>query len=213
MGSLNKYASHVAGITGRTMDHALMERVKESIKSIFAARIRQSTYKYGVDYNFLLTCEVPIVLDATSKVKGFTVFKSTKKVPKSVRFANDAPYVKVIVDGISDVPFSSRTMTEVMLSAKSDVRGFHRYYSIGEDVLNIYIRPDTAEYSLNTSKVTKATVTSIFENPEEVLALYTDEDMQDIELPFPNEMFESIILEVLKTEFNIQPTPEVEIKS
>lgn len=211
MGSLNRYASHIANIVGRPMDHTLMERVKESIKSIFAARIRQSTFKFGVDYNFLLNCEVPVKLE-TSPVKGFTVFSTDRVIPKSIRFASDAPYVRVTLNGISDIPFSNRTTTEIQLSAKSDVKGFHRYYTITDGFVKFYIRTDTNNFSLNTADVTKGIITSIFESPEEVLGMYSTEDMQDIDLPFPNEMFESIVAELLQTEFRIQPAPEVEVK-
>ena len=35
--------------------------------------------------------------------------------------------------------------------------------------------------------------------------MFDNEDAQDVELPFPNDMLENIIGEILKTEFNIFP--------
>ena len=72
MPSLNQYASHIATITGRVADHALKERVKQSIKSVFATRIRQSVDKIGIDDIFNLICEVPLVISDEFKLEKFS---------------------------------------------------------------------------------------------------------------------------------------------
>mgnify|MGYP001548498544 FL=1 len=48
-------------------------------------------------------------------------------------------------------------------------------------------------------------IKAVWENPEEILTMFEDNDGQDIELPFPNDMIETAILELLKVEFNIMP--------
>ena len=48
-------------------------------------------------------------------------------------------------------------------------------------------------------------IKAVWENPEEILTMFEDNDGQDIELPFPSDMIETAILELLKVEFNIMP--------
>ena len=57
----------------------------------------------------------------------------------------------------------------------------------------------------NRNKLNEILITGIWENPEEVITMFDNEDGQDVELPFPNDMLENIIAEILKTEFNIFP--------
>ena len=188
------------------------ERVKQSIKSVFATRIRQSVDKIGIDDIFNLICEVPLVISDEFKIKDVIVFKTKVKVPKSIRYANDAPFIKVTCDNFNHWGFAAKTLTEIFLAVKADVKGFNRYYTCIDNVLHLFIRKNSNGLTIDVTKITKAFVTSIFENPEEVIGMYCDDDFGDIELPFPNDMLESIILEVLKTEFGMQPAPEVEVK-
>ena len=60
--------------------------------------------------------------------------------------------------------------------------------------------------------INEVMITGIFENPDEVLSFFKNEDGQDIELPLPNDMLESIIQEILKTEFGIYPQ-DLDIKT
>lgn len=46
-------------------------------------------------------------------------------------------------------------------------------------------------------------IKAVWENPEEILTMFEDNDGQDIELPFPSDMIETAIFELLKVEFNI----------
>lgn len=46
-------------------------------------------------------------------------------------------------------------------------------------------------------------IKAVWENPEEILTMFEDNDGQDIELPFPSDMIETAIVELLKVEFNI----------
>ena len=52
---------------------------------------------------------------------------------------------------------------------------------------------------------TRIEVEGLWESPEEVIGFYSNTDNQDLELPFPNEMMQFIVADILKTEFNIQP--------
>lgn len=46
-------------------------------------------------------------------------------------------------------------------------------------------------------------IKAVWENPEEILTMFEDNDGQDIELPFSSDMIETAIFELLKVEFNI----------
>lgn len=209
MTTLNQYASRIIGITGRTSDHSMRERVKDAFKSILATRIRQSISKNGIDDSFVIPLEFPILEDTTTSIINFKIYKSEFKIPTPLRFNNDAPFVFVgVIDG---EPFSNRTLLEVKLSYKYDKKGFSKYYTFENNLLKLFIRTKYKTLELTNISYTKVLLKTIFENPEEVISYYTSDDAQDVELPFPSDMLESVILELLKTEFNIMP-PETEIK-
>jgi len=210
MPTLNQYASRVANILGRQADHALLERVKDAFKDIFATRIRQSISRSGIDNAFVISCELPIVIDNSTTIKDFKIFKTTSKVPVPVRFNNDAPFTFVgIKEGIS---FSHRTLFEIIKSSQCDVKGFLKYYTYGDGFIRVFILTKYSDLELSSTTFEKIIIKSIFENPEEVISIMNNVDSQTAELPFPSDMLESILQELLKTEFGYV-APEVEIKS
>ena len=209
MATLNEYASRIVGITGRPSDHAMRERVKAAFKSVFASRIRQTIAKNGIDDSLILTLELPIETDPSIYIKDFKIFRATVPVPTPLRFANDSPFVFVgVVDG---EPFNIKTLLEIKLSRRFDNKGFSKYYTFDNNLIKLFIKTKYKKFELKDTNYTKVILGTIFENPEEVIGYYTSDDSQDIELPFPSDMLESVILEVLKTEFNIIP-PETEVK-
>lgn len=212
MPSLNQYGSRIAGILGRQADHAMIERAKDAFKAVFATRIRQSVSKNGIDDVLTLTCELPVISDTTISIPNFNIFKTNVKVPVPVRFNNDAVFTKVTCDLFPDLSFCAKSLIEIRLAKNYDVNGFNRYYLYNNGVLKLFSKYVSGDLSLNTTTISKVYLTSIFENPEEVVVAYSTGTSQDVELPFPNDMLESILLEVLKTEFNFVP-PEVEVKS
>lgn len=210
MATLNQYASRIVGITGRTSDHAMRERVKDAFKSILSTRIRQSISKNGIDESFIIPLELPISIDEFLYMRDFKIFRTNFKIPVPLRFNNDSPFTFVgVVDG---EPFAHKSLLEVKLSHKYDKKGFSKYYTFENNIARLFIKTKYNNLELNNTNYTKALFKTIFENPEEVITYYTLEDSSDVELPFPSDMLESVILELLKTEFNFIP-PETEIKT
>ena len=195
MPTLNQYSSRIAGILGRETDHAMLERIKDAFKALFANRIRQSIDKRGIDDLLTLSCNIPVQLDTSISIPNFVIFYTISKVPIPVRFANDAPFVYVGIKGDDGIPFSNKNLTEIRLSGKSILKGFNRYYNYANGVIKLFINSSYSVYTINTNNIKEITISSIFENPEEVIAYYSSEDSQDVELPFPNDMLESIIQE------------------
>jgi hypothetical protein len=212
MSTLNEYASRIVGILGRQADHAMRERVKAAFKSVFATRIRQSISKNGIDELLVITCKLNLDRDTDTAVEGFDVFKTTSKVPSTIRFANDSLHTRVRSNLPNDIPFSARTLVEILLADRSDSKGFNRYYTLDSGILRLFIKTTYKNLTFDTSSINTVYVDSIYENPEEVIAIWTREDASDIELPFPADMLESVVQEVLKIEFGYV-APEVEVKS
>ena len=57
----------------------------------------------------------------------------------------------------------------------------------------------------DTLRYRKLELEGLWENPEDVIGYYGITDNQDLELPFPEEMLNFVIAEILKTEFAIAP--------
>lgn len=209
MATLNQIGSRIAGILGRQADHALIERAKDAFKAVFATRVRQSIATHGIDELLNITCRIPLVIDKSLSIHGFKTFITSSRVPVPVRFQNDSPFISVsLTEG---EPISNRTILEVKMSNYGDVKGFNKYYNYENGYIRVFVRTKYDNLELTVNGTGGLIVKSIFENPEEAIAFYSKEDTQDMILPIPTDMVESIILEVLKIEFNYVPK-EVELK-
>lgn len=214
MTTLNSLASRIANIVGKPNDHSLKERCKDSFKSIFATRIRQSVTRNGVDDLLVITCKLPLI-KVEDSIIDYSSFKVDAKIPFPVRFDNDAPftYVGIINKGVDDgVPCVSANVLEIKMTTRRRLHGFKRYYDYNITGMNIFICNAYSDFDKDVSGITHVLLSSVFEDPEIVIGYYTDEDNNDIDLPFPTDMIESIVLEILKTEFQIN-TPDVDVKS
>ena len=200
MGTLNQYAARIASLVNQPDNHELKERIKDMIKTGFANRIRQSVEKHGIDDILKLTYEAEV-----ESVTGSTNELITKnKVATPIRIMSDAPFMFVgTKEGIAYRYENSRVAAKCRKSGRAThlPTGSNISYFIENGFIHI-IKP-------NDVNISKIQITSIFENPDEVLA--TTCDGQDIELPFPNDMLENIIYEILKTEFNMYPR-DIDIK-
>lgn len=200
MGTLNEYAARIASLVNQPDNHELKERIKDMIKTGFANRIRQSVEKHGIDDILKLTYEAEV-----KSVTGSTDELITKnKVATPIRIMSDAPFMFVgTTDGQAYRYENSRGAAKCRKSGRAThtPTGSNTSYFIENGYIHI-IKPDDVDIS-------KIQITSIFENPDEVLA--TTCDGQDVELPFPNDMLENIIYEILKTEFNMYPR-DIDIK-
>lgn len=211
MPTLNQYGSRVANILGKQHDHSIVERAKDAFKACFATRIRQSISKTGIDDHLVIQCKVPLEEETVVVFKNFKSYRTVGKVPIPVRFQNDSPFTYVAIPE-EYIPLSFRTNVEILLSKGNQLGGFNKYYTWDNNVIRLYVKISSGLYINDEEPVKELLISSIFENPEEVIAYYSNEDSNDVELPFPNDMLESILLEVLKTEFGYN-TPEVEVKS
>lgn len=212
--TFNELSSRVANTLGRVNDHALRERAKAAFKDAFATRIRQSISRSGIDPHLLLSVSIPVVEDSEKSTSEFTVYKTTVSVPTPLRFNNDAPFIYVGVKKPTDdlVPFSYRNEMEIKASLKKKLGGLFRYYTYEGSTVRLYIKSTFQIYSLDISEVEYAVLSSVYESPEEVAAFYTKDDVGDYPIPYPRDMIESILQEILKTEFGYN-TQDNEIKS
>ena len=200
MGTLNQYAARIANMVNQPNNHELKERVKDMIKTMFANRIRQSVEKNGIDDILKLTFIAPVeelkysdILPTEYRVANKIRLLGTKyKVPTPVRIQSDAPFAFV-----------------------GDTVGNGYMYARAYIILNghIIIAEKVGTKDIDDRRpINEVMITGIFENPDEVLSFFKNEDGQDIELPLPNDMLESIIQEILKTEFGIYPQ-DLDIKT
>jgi len=200
MGTLNQYAARIASLVNQPDNHELKERIKDMIKTGFANRIRQSVEKHGIDDILKLTYEAEVESVGSSTTELIT----KNKVATPIRIMSDAPFMFVgTTNGQAYRYENSRGAAKCRKSGRvtHTPTGSTTSYFIENGYIHI-IKPEDANIS-------KIQITSIFENPDEVLA--TTCDGQDIELPFPNDMLENIIYEILKTEFNMYPR-DIDIK-
>ena len=200
MGTLNEYAARIASLVNQPDNHELKERIKDMIKTGFANRIRQSVEKHGIDDILKLTYEAEV----KSITGSINELITKNKVATPIRIMSDAPFMFVgTTDGQAYRYENSRGAAKCRKSghATHTPTGSNTSYFIENGYIHI-IKPD----NVNISKIK---ITSIFENPDEVIS--TTCDGQDVELPFPNDMLENIIYEILKTEFNMYPR-DIDIK-
>ena len=141
--------------------------------------------------------------------KVYTEYKTTTKVPRPMNIKNDTTFTKVSL--VSNDILTAKLYTYVsgisyLMSVHSPPTRNSRVYKYVDNV--IYVR-DNNTYQ-NTSSLTgittkKIEVEGIWESPEEVIGYYDNTDNQDLALPFPNEMMQMIVAEILKTEFGLIP--------
>lgn len=212
MGTLNQYAARIASLVNQPDNHELKERIKDMIKTGFANRIRQSVEKHGIDDILKLTYEAKI-----QDVDKIAEHETINKIATPIRIISDAPFMSVLLDGTTicryeNSRFGARTR-QVNLSSGRPTHfptGSSVSYFVENGKIHI-IAP--LKYTDNNNKPIEhyLQITSIFENPDEILGEINNSDGQDIELPFPNDMLENIIYEILKTEFNMYPK-DIDIK-
>lgn len=212
MSTLNVLGYRIAEAVGKPNDHVTVERAKLAFKSTFAERIRQSVEKNGLDETLLLTIKIPIVISDTNYT-NLSSYRTLIKVPKPMRIKNDAPFttVSLVEDNIvENNSIAYRLPLEIPFMNKNKDCGFTKAYTYFSNTIVVFLKNVFKNMTFNKN-YTHISLTTIFENPEEVISYFTSDDTNDIELPYPEDMIESIILEILKTEFNLN-TPTLETK-
>lgn len=211
MASLNQYASRVAHIVGQPDNVSLKERVKDMIKDYFAKYIIQSIDKNGITDYYKVTLEISMIPREETRVGSqeedfCTEFISSNKLPRPMNIKNDSPFISVVVKGTNKMfSYMQRNMQLASISQLPTCAPLS--YAIVDEKL-IVKRHESRLRAVTKGPIQeneKLVVTGLWENPEDVIGYYSTDDNQDIDLPFPNEMFGFVILDLLKTEFNIVP--------
>lgn len=232
MASLNQYASRVAHIVGQPDNHSLKERIKDMIKDYFAKYLIQSIDRNGIQPYYKLTLKLQCVGVEETKVINplydnyfyyidgvrqynedgnpkenprkytYIEYKTTTKVPKPMNLKNDAPFTRVSISGTSkDFAYSSNS--NYLISHIPSPTRIRSKYKYDNDIITCKrISPIGTP---SETPIEYIDVETIWENPEEIIGYYGQTDNQDLDLPFPNEMFNLVLIDLLKTEFGIVP--------
>lgn len=233
MASLNQYASRVAHLVGQPDNHSLKERIKDMIKDYFAKYIVQSIDRNGIQPYYKLTLEVDMIGVESSKVinpnfdnnfyyidgvrqyeldgitpkanprkYSYKEFETITKIPKPLNIKSDAPFSKVYIPNTAKV-FKYVPETMFRMSRTLPFTSLSRKYVYINDKL--ICKKEVPSYISSEEVISRIAIDTIWENPEEVMGYYGQTDNQDLDLPFPNEMFNLVLADLLKVEFNIVP--------
>ena len=233
MASLNQYASRVAHLVGQPDNHSLKERIKDMIKDYFAKYIVQSIDRNGIQPYYKLTLRVDMKPIESTKVINpnfnndfyyidgvrqyeadgvtpkenprkyrYTHYESTTKIPKPINIKSDAPFTRVYI------PYTSRQFkygpeTIFWISCSSCFTSLHAEYHYKDDIIRCARK--TPPHLVNEEVIKEIAIDTIWENPEEIMGYYGATDNQDLDLPFPNEMFNFVLADLLKVEFPTVP--------
>ena len=208
--TLKSESNRIANLLKQPNNHELKERIKDSYKNLIAKYIRQSFDKHGIDDSVLLTFESELIdtkypnsrnPDSTFNKIGLEVKRTKHKIPSTIRFNNITPYVNVS-DGYNSYTFVHSR--EFVKHSSSFSIGQVFTYIIEDNY--IFCKSNDETFKLKTKDIR---VTAPFENPEQVLMFYDNEnDGQDIILPIPRDIAAIITNDLLKSEFGVIPTPE-----
>lgn len=222
MATLNQIGSIISNILGKPGDHSIQERAKSACKALFATFIRQSAEKYGIDEYTKVSFNVPIecvpLTDIENTEHGVgaktMVFTTTLRVPRPVRLPSDAPYVQVYTqhdDGsFINFKYAGNSMVPLLTAIYSPT-GVWGVYQIVNGKLKLTIDNTLENLVIDPRNYKHVTIVLVAEDPEEVLSMFTEDDGQDIDLPYPTDMIQRVIYEVLRVNFGIKPT-EHEVK-
>jgi len=137
------------------------------------------------------------------RYKVYTEYKTKSKIPTPMNIKNDAPFTKVSIIGTA-ITFTYSSEISYRISTHSSPTRSSRLYQYKDNYINV--RQNVLIHdTVVRNPITRIEVEGLWENPEEVIGFYSTTDNQDLDLPFPNEMMQMIVLDILKTEFNIQP--------
>lgn len=215
MASLNQLADLVINKVNQPFNHELHQRVIDSLKASFATLIRRSTERHGIDNILTLSFVAELTQDIIPNLDlpmhqlpvGVNAFITKNKIPRVIRFHNDAPFTAVTdIYGMIYAYMPSNSV--VRFSSHLMPTGNFRSYSLQNGYLIVNPINSLKEGNHDTEDrrvLDRIILTSIWESPEEVISFYQDIDGLDCDVPFPEDMIQQAISEVLKLEFNIYP--------
>lgn len=211
MATLNQIAARVANMLNQPDNHDLKERAKDMVKTVVANRIRQSIERHGIDNILKLSfiapveeCKMKDILDSQEHIVDNNKYIATiNKIPMPVRIHNDAPFTYVgSLDG------KGYTYANSMADSKRPLSSFSTGWCVKYILLNnkiVMVEQENGIVTINKNKISQILITGIWENPEDIISMFSDNDGQDVEIPLPYDVLEGVLLEVLKVEFNMYP--------
>ena len=216
--SLNEYAIRVAHIIGQPNNSFIRERIKDSIKDYFAKYIIQSIDKNGIQDFYKISLKIELETIGDNKIQytnnGVTTdifidYTSKTKLPTPLNIKNDAPFTGVY--DISNGVYSYKSLAGMRMASTLAPTWGLRAYTLKDGYLIVKLNSIRINELLAiTSPKVITTLEEVYadglwENPEEVIGYYLEDDNQDLPLPFPNEMMNFVLADMLKTEYNIKP--------
>lgn len=220
MPTLNEYAARIANVVNQPWNMDVLERAKDAFKDIFANRIRQSTERHGIDSQLKLSIILPVVDLKADDIynnyeqnytgtpnrimEGRSYRGAAYTVPVPTRIHNDSPFTYVGTVAGKPFLYGGTSVITGKFRAQQFPNGRTEtyYYTNGKIIIEGQEGIGEVDHREIRHEIL---VEGIFESPEKVLGFYIDTDEQDIELPFPRDMMESIVADVLKFEFQIYP--------
>lgn len=211
MATLNQLSTRIANMINQPDNHELKERIKDMFKTTIAKYIRQSTEKNGIDdiltLTFIASVDKLDYEDLRPSEYNIpykkTIIGTVHKIPVPIRIHNDSPFL--YVGTVTGEPYKYlNSIAELKFQNSLYPTGQLVCYHIENGHIIIHKANSMAEVE-DRRTISNIMIKAIWENPDEVLSMFKDVDGQDMELPFPADMIESALLEILKVEFNIRP--------
>ena len=195
----------VANLLKQPFSLELQNRVIDSFKNLYATRVRQSFERNGIDNSLKIYYRLDLIETSFPLDPRITMMRTVNKVAKPIRFENEAPFTFV---GSGPLTFTYSTWERFRSSAFLFPNGFFGYIPL-DGYLYLF-----STVSDNNIKLKKIFIESIFYSPEDVITALTPEiDSLEVELPFAEDMINSIVAEMLKTEFGItNPDDNLSVK-
>lgn len=216
--TLKILAEKVGLVLNQPFNHELKERVKNSFLSVLATYIRRSFETSGIDetlkVNYSLELEpydkianeISAMLQQTISIRNINYkLKTVNKVLPSIRFRNDAPFTKVsTIDG-APIPYYNKF--EIALNVNNK---FVSTLTYTLDNGFIVVNSSAKDEKL---KIKYINVESVFEDSAAVLNYYNDTvDNEDVVIPLPIDMIQSIFTEILKSEFGVTKQEDINVQ-
>jgi hypothetical protein len=215
MATLNQYADKFTDMVNQRGNHILRQRIKDSIKQAIAMFVRQSIEKHGIDDILKLSYDVPLIevpaiewgvndWDIETVATEEKILRSEYRIPYPVRFQNDAPFTYVGLPGFK-LSFAKREYGEKNIPYHASLPASN-VVEYSYSLKNSYLYLDNI--NCNEFKYRYIIVETIWENPDEIVSMYSNQDGDDMQIPLPYDLVNNAVYSILKTEFNIVPIDE-----
>lgn len=199
MNSLNRISYNIAEIVGKANDLSVVLRIQDLIinyRALFVRRTMSNHEKASSHFKQTISPikMIPVDISETAYLTGNTIYRSTKKIPSTIRMESGESLLYVgSVDGLS--PFNE---------INNRVVGLSNYNKFSNKLVKYYVNDYI--YVLN-SNPEYIKVIGVFEDPRVVEGFNPDGNF-----PMSDDMTALIIQTILKEEFRIDSSITEEIK-